>query len=243
MGLFDIFKGKSKDGEKKSPASKWADNLNKRAQAYDRQEAITELCKMKNADAAEALLKRFTFVTDPSITDQDEKEQAYEGIVAIGKEAIEPVRVWASTAESVAWPTKIFKALLTPDEVVTELLQMLSKWDTEYAKFIDPKLQILGALEDYENPKIAAAVEPFLKDFTEQARFHAVGAVLAQKSEATVPALVDAFIEEESVRTRNKIADGLAANGWVIPEDKRDGIRNGLSSGYSLTPAGVVTRR
>ena len=95
----------------------------------------------------------------------------------------------------------------------------------------------------YENPKIAAAVEPFLKDFTEQARFHAVGAVLAQKNESSVPALVDAFIDEESVRTRNKIADGLAAHGWVIPEDKRAAFSEKLTPGYGLNAAGVVVRR
>lgn len=244
MGLFDFLKGgKGKDGEKKSPASKWAEALTKRAQAYDRQEAINELIKMKNADAAEALLKRFTFASDPSITDQEEKEQTCEGIVAIGKEAIEPVRAFAATAESLAWPTKIFKSLMTEEELVDELLAWLSKWDTEYSKFTDPKLQILATLEDYENPKIAAAVEPFLKDFTEQARFHAVGAVLAQKSESSVPALVDALIDEESVRTRNKIADGLAANGWTIPEDKRAAFSEKLTPGYGLNAAGVVVRR
>ena len=55
MGLFDLFKGKAKDGEKKkaSPAAKWAGLAgSKRAQAYDRQEAIQELSKIATADAA-----------------------------------------------------------------------------------------------------------------------------------------------------------------------------------------------
>ena len=60
MGLFDLFKGKSgKDaggkgsGEKKpkaNAAAKYAEAAgSKRAQAYDRQEAIAELCKMRSA--------------------------------------------------------------------------------------------------------------------------------------------------------------------------------------------------
>ena len=97
MGLFDIFKGKpaksatsgsggssgdkkpgeKRPGEKKAgerrpnAAAKYAEAAgSKRAQNYDRQEAINELCKMKAADAVEALLRRFTFATDPWITDQ-----------------------------------------------------------------------------------------------------------------------------------------------------------------------------
>ena len=95
MGLFDFFKakgdGKGDDGKKKksSPAAKWAEAAgSKRAQAYDRQEAIQELTKLATADAVEALLKRFTFATDPSITDQEEKELAFEGILKAGKDAI-----------------------------------------------------------------------------------------------------------------------------------------------------------
>src|SRR3954469_12954487 len=153
MGLFDLFKGKSggkdskADGGEKKPkanaAAKYAEAAgSKRAQAYDRQEAIHELCKLKSADAVEALLKRFTFAIDPSITDQEEKEAVFEGIVEAGREAIEPVRAFAAKAESLAWPVRILKELLPEDELVEELLVWLKRWDTEYAKFIDPKLTI-----------------------------------------------------------------------------------------------------
>ena len=117
MGLFDLFKGKSKGGDegapkKGNPAAKWAEAAgSKRAQAYDRQEAIQELCKLKSPEAVAALLKRFTFQTDPSITDQEEKEAAFEGIVAAGKEAMEAVHIFATRAESLAWPIRILKQL------------------------------------------------------------------------------------------------------------------------------------
>ncbi len=119
--------------------------------------------KLKSADAVEALLKRFTFATDPSITDQEEKELVFEGIVGAGREAIEPVRAFAAKAESVAQPLRILKAILDEEELIDELLVWLERWDTEYAKFIDPKLQILQMLEEYQNPKIRPAVEPFLQ--------------------------------------------------------------------------------
>src|SRR4051794_916000 len=251
MGLFDIFKGKggsaSGGGEgKKKPnaAAKWAEAAaSKRAQAYDRQEAIQELCKLKSADAVEALLKRFTFATDPSITDQEEKDAVFEGIVASGREAIEPVRAFAAKADSVAQPLRIMKEILDEEELVDEILVWLKRWDTEYAKFIDPKLQILQALEEYRNPKIREAVEPFLQDVNEPARFHAAAATLAQKEPEAIAPLLAAFLEEESVRVKGKIADGFIALKWEIPEETRDSLRKVLPPQYAVDGSGQLTKR
>jgi len=250
MGLFDFFKGKSNsggdDGKKKKSgaAAKFAEAAgSKRAQAYDRQEALQELAKLGTADAVEALLKRFTFNTDPSITDQEEKDLAFDGILKAGKDAVEPVRAFAAKAESLSWPIRILKETLEEEEVVDELLVWLKKWDTEYAKFIDPKLQLLEVLGDYKNPKIREAVEPFLQDVNEPARFNAVAATLAQEDAEAIGPLIAAFLEEESVRVRAKIADGLAARSWPIPEDQRDAIRKVLPHQYSIDGGGAVTKR
>src|SRR5688572_21529649 len=154
MGLFDLFKSKNTKGDTKKPsedataAAKWAERArDKRAQNYDRQEAISALAEMKTAEAAAALLKRFTFNIDPSITDQEEKELAFQGILRAGEKALDPVRSFVKKAESVAWPIKIMKELLEEEPFIEELVKWLERWDTEYAKFIDPKLQLLIALE------------------------------------------------------------------------------------------------
>src|SRR5580693_4253542 len=130
MGLFDRFKSAKaeKQGGKTNLAAKWADRVERRVQNYDRQEAIQALSEMETADAVEVLLKRFTFHMDPSITDQEEKDSAFRGVLRAGREAIEPVRAFAARAESLAWPMKIIKALVDDGEYVEELLQWLSKW-------------------------------------------------------------------------------------------------------------------
>ena len=254
MGFFDLFKGKSGgssgnsgSGEKKpkaNAAAKYAEAAgSKRAQAYDRQEAIAELCKMQSADAVEALLKRFTFATDPSITDQEEKEACFEGIIAAGREALEPVRAFAAKAESVALPMRVLKELLSEEELVDELLVWLKRWDTEYAKFIDPKLQMLQMLEEYSHPEIREAVEPFLQDANEPARFYAVAATIKQKDAAAVPPLLTLLLDEESVRVRAKIADGFAALRWEVPEEQRDAVRKVLPPAYSVDGEGQISKR
>lgn len=245
MGLFDLFKGKGKDEKKKSsPAAKWAEAAgSKRAQPLDRQEAIAELCKLKSADAVQALLRRFTFTTDPSITDQEEKDMAFEGIVAAGREAIEPVRSFVAKAESLAWPMRIMREVLSTEEFVDELMVWLKPWDTEYAKFIDPKLQILTALSEHEHPAIIEAVKPFLEDVNESARFHAVMATLAQKNQESLGPLLNLLIDEESVRVRSKIADGLVALGWAVGDEQRDAVRKALPAQYGVDGSGHLTKR
>ena len=247
MGLFDFFKGgsgKGEDGKKKSSASRWAEAAgSKRAQPYDRQEAITELGKIGTAEAVEALLKRFTFGTDPSITDQEEKEGAYEGILKAGKEGLEPVRAFAAKAESLSWPLRILKATLDEEELVDELLAWLSRWDTEYAKFVDPKLQLLEELAEHKNAKIREAVEPFLQDVNDPARFNAVAATLKQNDEASIGPLLDLLVDEESTRIRTKIADGFAALGWTVPDDRRDAVRKVLPPSFGIDGAGVLVKR
>ena len=118
-------------------------------------------------DAAEVLLKRFTFHMDPSITDQEEKDAAFRGVLRAGALAIEPVRAFAAKAESLAWPMKIMKELVGESEYTEELLRWLSAWDTEYSKFVDPKVQVLTELEERRHPRIAAEAARFLEDVNE----------------------------------------------------------------------------
>lgn len=247
MGLFDLFRGTTrgdrKERGKSSPAAKWADRIEKRVQNYDRQEAIQALADMGTADAAAVLLKRFTFHMDPSITDQEEKDAAFRGVLRAGKDAIDPVRAFAAKAESLAWPMKIMKELVGTDEYVEELLGWLNRWDTEYAKFVDPKVQILTALEEQRHPRIREGVERFLEDVNEPARFHAVSALLAQDDPAAAPALAKLIPDEESVRVRTKIADGLAQRGWPLPAEERDTVRKALPSPFALDAAGRVIKR
>jgi hypothetical protein len=247
MGLFDLFKGGGAKGDEKpkaNAAAKWANTAaDKRAQNYDRQEAIQQLAAMGTADAAAALLRRFTFIIDPSITDQEEKEAAYGGIVRAGRAAIEPVRSFVAKAESLSWPMRVMTDILGQEEYVDELLLWLSKWDIEYAKFIDPKVQILTALEEHHSPKIRGEVERFLLDVNEVARFHAVGALLAQNDAESIGALVDCLLDEESVRVKHRILDGFLARGWAVPDDKRDVVRKVLPSGTTIDAGGQVHKR
>jgi HEAT repeat protein len=211
------------------------------AQNYDRQQAIEDLGKMHSSSAADALLRRFGFTMEPSITDQDEKEAAAEGIAAAGAAAIDPIRKYCAKAESLTWPLKILRRIVPEEQMSAELLKLLDEFDTEYMRNPEPKIQLVSALEEYPSEAVRAAVEPFLTDVNETVRFHAAVTTFGMNDEQSVPALVRALKEEESLRVKNRIASGLSDKRWKIPAEFVDDCRQALPPGSRLD--GEVVKR
>jgi hypothetical protein len=249
MGVFDFLKGKSKTSASERPKGsdknvvRFAEAISKRAQNYDRQEALDALAKLATADAASALLKRFTFVIEPSITDQEERETAFRGIIAAGEEALGPIREYCARAESVQWPIRMLRELLDDERYVTEVLSLLSRWDTEYDRNPDPKIQLLAALESVKDPRIAPAIVRFLEDVHEPTRFQTVTSLFAQDAASYADALAKALVAEEAMRTQIRIAEGLAARQWVVGEAERSALDEKLPRGFSLDGDGLVHGR
>ncbi len=248
MGLFDFFKkGGSTPPPGNAPSKKVAGPAkvvgDKRAQAYDRSEAIRQLADMKSKEAAEALLRRFTFSIDPSITDQEEKEATYEAIVEVGKDALEPVRAFCARAEVLTWPLKILRAVLDDEEYKSELLRLADEYDTEYSRNVEPKLQVVSSLAEVRGDDVREAVERFLDDVNETVRFHAVESTFAQSSKESVPALIGLLEREESVRIKNKVCEGFIQKAWKIPEELLPTVKTALRDvDFRLDAGGALSR-
>jgi HEAT repeat protein len=246
MGVFDIFS--KKKGESASPKKSEREVAklqklvgNKMSQNYDRQQAIEELGRMGTPEAALALLKRFDWTLDPSITDQEEKEAAAQGVIATGEVALEPIRKYCARAESLTWPLRILQQIVTEEHIVDELLGVLDEFDTEYTRNAEPKEQLIATLEEYPCDDVRIAVEPFLQDASEPVRFRAATTTFAMGDEQSVPALLEALEEEESLRVKNRIAQGLAERGWKIPSELQESCRDALPDDFKLD--GSVVRR
>ncbi len=284
MGLFDFFKkrdngdpateaGKPKDKKLASLSKKASD---KRSQPYDRDEAIRALIEIGTHEAAEALLKRFKLNVDPSITDQEEKQLAFEGIVLIGrgtqgkrvsdagkdpkeisadpltddevaelrKAVIQATREHCERAENYTWPLKVMRELLEDEPHEEELLSLLARFDTEYTRNVEPKVNLLATMEDVHSDAVRLAVEEYLDDVNDTVRFHAVETTFKQGNEASLPALVEMMKNEEAVRIKNKVAEGLIRLGWTVPEALREELRDALRDAYeyTMTDSGQVKK-
>ena len=241
MALFGFLGKRSEGGSLKKHSER---ATNKRAQAIDRWESIQALIQMGNAESVEALLPRFGFYVDPSITDQDEKDAAFAGIVSAGECAIAPVSAYLRRADSIAWPLKMLDALCTKEDVIARLLEALAAMDTEYERDPQRKIDIIVALEERHDSRVVGAVLRFLQDANETVRFSAVGTILAQQEAASaVHELVQCYLHDESVRVRNRILDGLVDLNATVPDGERAAFRAALVPGFELDSAGRPRRR
>lgn len=237
MGWFERFKktpsASSKSG--KTDLSRFERLVStKLSQEMDRQDAIQQLSRIGTPQAVAALLKRFNWHLDPSITDQDEKEMALEGIVAAGESALEPIREYCRKAESLTWPIKALERIVSPEHLEEELLTLLDQFDTEYVRNPEPKAQLIASLATFPSEAVRTAVEPFLEDASESVRFAAVSTVFAMSEPQSVASLVAALEHEESLRVKNRIAQGLAERQWPIPTVQRATCETALPPGYGL---------
>jgi len=237
MGWFDRFKKTSTASAKsgKSDLTRFDRLLStKLSQEADRQDAIHQLSRMGTAEAVAVLLKRFNWHLDPSITDQDEKELVLEGIVAAGDAALEPIREYCRRAESLTWAIKALERIVSPDHLEEELLTLLDQFDTEYVRNPEPKTQLLASLAAFSSDEVRIAVEPFLEDASESVRFAAVATVFAMLDPQSVVSLIAVLEHEESLRVKNRIAQGLVELKWPIGADCKTACERGLPPNYRL---------
>lgn len=236
MGLFDLFGGGA-DRTFKRHAERASD---KRAQAVERMASIEYLAEDGSSEAVAALLKRFAFYVEPSITDEEEKDRAMRGIVAAGEEALDPIRRFARVAENLVWPLKMLEEILEEESYVGEMLDILSRFDTEYERDPQRKIDLLSLLEERKDPRIAPAALRFLEDVNETVRFHATGTALHQADESvTREPLLAHLPKEESVRVRNRILEGFAALGWGV-QGFRGEVEKLLPKGWVIDRAGTI---
>lgn len=239
MGLFDFFKA-SPEATIQKHAPRIA---GKRTQAPDRWESIQLVGALKSAEAVKALLPRFTFYVDPSITDNDEKDEVFRLICAAGPVAIPPTRAFALRAETLSWALKILEHLADDAEMVEVLVGLLSKMDVEYARDPQRKMQVLQTLESHRDTRVGPAVEPFLGDVNGMARFHAVNAILHQEDADTYRlALEETLGREDSVRVKARLLEAFAERSWDVGAAK-DKIMKAMPPGWSLDGKGVPVRK
>lgn len=238
MGLFDVFKGGG--GGLAKHAARVA---NKRAQQHERRESIHVLASDGSDEALRALLTRFTIRVDPSITDGEEKNAAFLGVVQNGEAALGPVRDFLDASDTLAWPLKILKEIQSEGEVTTTLLELLAKMDTEYERDPQKKIDVIASFEERKDPRIVEAVTRFLEDMNETVRFYAVGAIFAQDAaDAALEPLTLAFLREESVRVRIRMLDGYIERNWTFG-DVKDEASKKMPTGYTLGKKGEVRKK
>jgi hypothetical protein len=217
MGLKDLF---SKEGRKERALSKaCAKATDKKIKPDDRRPALYTLLEAETSEAITALLKRFTFIYDNNIvSDEEEKNLVYEGLLGMGEKVLPELRQHLLSANTLSWGLRLLVNICDHDTTWGVAEEVLQGYDAEYERDPTRKLQLMTFLGDFKDPRAVDSLMPFLEDHDETVRFTTVESLFKQADERCREPLLKLLTneEEESLRIRNRIAEGFVETGWVV---------------------------
>jgi HEAT repeat protein len=215
MGLFDLFSGgKGPSGMKKLVAKA----NNKDAQSVDRWKALEALRDDGSEEAIAGLLRRFSFVYDKTIEDEQEKQWVHDALVAMGEKVQAQLEKNLIHADTISWALKVLMGVADHDQAWGILDKTIAANGNDYVRDPSKKVQLIHFIgEEFHDPRAARALVQYLEDMDETVRFSTVEALLGQKDEeAAREPLLKLLTDpkEESRRIKIRILDGFAEVGW-----------------------------
>ncbi|HET6585226.1 MAG TPA: HEAT repeat domain-containing protein [Nannocystaceae bacterium] len=241
MGLRDLFGG---GGPKKSRVDKHVKVItNPYTQSADRYASMEKLLAEGTDEALVGLMKRFTIVATKSIEDEEEKGWVYRKLSDLGTKVLPPLKQFCLESDNVAWALRILEDVANEQEEWEVLDAMLARHPPEYARDPKTKLQILTHVAEIDDPHVVDTLLAYLEDPDEGVRFFAVEQLVDIADERAKARLVARLgnKDEDSIRLRTRVLEGLATLGWDVSEFS-DVIAANLGNEHLLSKGKVVRR-
>jgi HEAT repeat protein len=186
LGLANYF---SKEGRQARSLQKMIQRASdKHAQSPDRFRALELLRDDGGAEAVMGLLRRFSFVYDKTIEDEQEKEWVYHELVALGTKVVPELRRYMRESDTLAWALKVLEQVAKGDELRETLRKLCEQNDNSYVRDPSKKTQLVHFMGEHRDPAIAELLVQYLEDIDEGVRFKAVEALLHQGQPEVVTA-------------------------------------------------------
>lgn len=219
MSLADLF---SKEARARNNLKKTiARAADKHAQSGDRFRALEQLRDDGSPAAIGGLLRRFSFVYDKSIEDEQEKEWVYQTLAEMGAKILPELRAYLRDSDTLSWSLKILEHVAIGAAFHETLQTLCEQNDNSYVRDPSKKIQLVHFMGEHRDPVIAALIVPYVDDVDEGVRFKAVEALLHQgQRELILAPLVSRLLNksEESRRIKVRIIEGLSEAGVPISE-------------------------
>jgi HEAT repeat protein len=137
---------------------------------------------------------------------------------------------------------RLLRELVEEDEYVEELPHVALQVGHGVRQVHRPEAPDPRRAPGHTHEKIVPAVLPFVADSNETARLNAVMALLAQKDTKVVEPLVTQLLDEESVRVKNKICEGLMQLGPRSRKSAATRSRKALPERYVVDGSGALKK-
>ncbi|MCA9519354.1 MAG: HEAT repeat domain-containing protein [Myxococcales bacterium] len=218
--------------------------MNKWQPSPERKRAIDVLYEIGSEAAVESLLKRFTYSTEGSIVDEDEKSMVYERLLALHEVTVEPLKRFIKREEAVYWPLKALVRAADEDTAVATLLEAIRAIPESYGTDLKRKEQLVSNLREFRRDDVFDALIECLADSAEEIRFLAVDGVLVFPEDRAMPHLVARLADpEETSRVKMQILEMLVENKWKIDKKEKSKIAGNIPQNYFIGDTGAVLRR
>jgi len=226
---------------------------NKFGQGEDRQKAIeffSELAGQEGELAKEGhlgLLERYMVNVEPSIRDEDEKEQVYKILTGLGDEVVPAIEDYLNRKDAanvpVAWPLKILDAVCEPTEAVAVITRALERMGTTYTREPERKQALVRQLAEYDDERVVPTMITFLRDHRDEVQLEALAALERLDDESAREPMLELLLDEDTpVRVRAQLAASLQRLGWTV-KGYRKKVEEALPEGLSIDRGGRIKGR
>ncbi|MBQ9817234.1 MAG: HEAT repeat domain-containing protein [Proteobacteria bacterium] len=215
--------------------------VNMYGNADERRYAIVQLSEMGPELAPRPLIERFTCRCENGTIDADEKELTKNLLVNLGTASIEPLKSFLrNNDKDFNWPYRTLSELLTHEELVNFLVELLDSIGPEYVRDPERKEQLMLVLKSFKEDRICKAILPYLGDDNETIRFVAADTVIEQAHEDGIRALAERMTKENSQRVLTLIATAFRDKGWLVDESLREDVEKNLPAGFRINSKGMI---
>ena len=207
----------------------------------DRRYALQQLFSLDAHLAAPRLIERFTCHCENGTVDADEKELTKNFLVELGEPAIEPLKQFLrNNDKDFSWPYRTLSELVSHDDLVDFLVELLEKIGPDYVRDPERKEQLMLTLKSFSEDRIKLGVLPYLADDNETIRFVTADTVIEHAHPEGIKALSARLAEETSQRVLTLIATAFRDKEWIVDEAYRERVKETLPSEFRLNPKGQI---
>jgi hypothetical protein len=247
MGIFDLF-GSASEREQ-SQLKKLARKVTEKyGPSENRMGGIDALAALGTPGALKTLCLRFTLLSDPGITDQEEKESVHGHLVDAGGDAVGPVTEFIREQETgIAWGLRALATVTTPEAVLDVVVAELTRLSTVYTRDPEKKLTLLAWVSEHHAGVEAAGLDgvlrAMLEDFSDDVRISAARALAGLPlSEPSRTALIELLVRDAgNARVRGEVLAALHRLGADV-KGFRPSVEALLVEPWYLDKDGVVKR-
>jgi hypothetical protein len=212
-------------------------------EAATRVAAMERLASWKTAEAAGALLRRFTVQTPQASMDLEEKQYAVRLLVEMGRVAVDPILKYLRIEPDVTYPVRALKEIFSQDEFSKALTEILSAFSTGYTRWPEAKTELIKHLPDEAFSQVVETVAHFLEDEDDDVCIAAIDYLVHNGDDAIREKMLQLFIDSEArPRVRGRILDHFCEREWTV-KGYRKKMEEVITQPFYLTSKGTVKRR